>query len=104
MATEVLDELITEKFGFHVIEGIMRFDEYLKVKPKVKKQVSGTDPYLALSKLGPKKSQLRPLQKTQHHTIPTITEAKLEDEEIETLPSRLSPILKIEIGNLPPEK
>ena len=33
MATEILDELINAKFGIHIMEGIMTFEESVKVKP-----------------------------------------------------------------------
>ena len=64
VALEVLEEFIFAKFGIHTIEGVMRFEESWKVKPKLKKNLGKEiDPYLALNKLGPKKSHLRPLQK-----------------------------------------
>jgi len=36
------------EFGFHIIEGIMKFDENIRVKPRVKPQQKKVDPYLAL--------------------------------------------------------
>jgi hypothetical protein len=89
-------------FGFHTIEGIMKFEENLRVKPKVKRTFKTVDPYLALNKLGPKKSQLRPLQKSATSTIAPINEA--DEEEDEFLAAKLSAVMKIEIGNMSKEK
>lgn len=36
LSLEVLDEILFEKFDFHFIEGIMWFEEKIRVKPKVK--------------------------------------------------------------------
>ena len=36
IVTEVLDQIFFEKFDFHFIEGIMRFEEKFRVKPRVK--------------------------------------------------------------------
>lgn len=38
MATESLDSLMNEIFGFHFLEPLVSFDEKLKVRPKIKNQ------------------------------------------------------------------
>jgi len=55
-----VDQMLFEKFGFHVLEGIMWFEEHVRVKPRLK-STQQIDPYLAINKLGPKPSQIRPL-------------------------------------------
>jgi hypothetical protein len=39
-AIEVLDSILADKFGFHLLEPIMRFEERMKVKPSIKAPVS----------------------------------------------------------------
>lgn len=79
----------------------MRFEEHVWVKPRLK-STQQIDPYLAINKLGPKPSQIRPLQKLVSSTIAPIKEAKEEDEE--HAPSHLNAFLKVEVGRFPPEE
>lgn len=55
ICAEIVDQMLFEKFGFHVIEGMMRFEEHVWVKPRLK-STQQIDPYLAINKLGPKPS------------------------------------------------
>jgi len=51
---EILDEMLFNKFSFHILEGIMRFEEFVRVKPWYNATSAKVDPYLAINKLGPK--------------------------------------------------
>ena len=37
MGLEVMDELINDKFGFHIIEPIVQWEDVVRAKPVVKK-------------------------------------------------------------------
>ena len=54
ICAEILDEILFGKFGFHVLEGMMRFEEHVWVKPRYNATQAKVDPYLAINKLGPK--------------------------------------------------
>jgi hypothetical protein len=41
-AVEMLDWLLSEKFGFHILEPMVKYEERLKVKPSIKNPAAVT--------------------------------------------------------------
>lgn len=102
VAMEVLDWLLNEKFGVHILEPVVKYEERLKVKQQIKSvanQMKGGDTTQAEALSYMKKVERRKPSETQNSLNPYASMSALEKIKLQQdVKPELNLTLKLEVA------